>query len=151
MAHYIIGGIVFFISGDNIYSWYVNRYNEHLLNETVEKGNQPDVGVKEGNQIPWVVIVKRLKKILQPYEDQLFYHVICGEYGTGKTTLIKLAAKEVGMGVIYIDVPSVFEKFAEEFANAINFSFEKHISYSVQLMRKILGDTNSKLIVTIYC
>ncbi|RGB36705.1 hypothetical protein C1646_782981 [Rhizophagus diaphanus] len=32
--------------------------------------------------------------ILQPHEDQPYYHLISGEHGTGKTTLIKIASKE---------------------------------------------------------
>ena len=50
------------------------------------------------------------------YKDQSFYHVICGERGTGKTTLIRSASREVGQdedkgiqggkGVIYVEIPA---------------------------------------------
>ncbi|PKY22868.1 hypothetical protein RhiirB3_436922 [Rhizophagus irregularis] len=73
--------------------------------------------------------MKLLKGILQPNEDQSSYYVVSGEHGTGKTISIKITSNEVGqddkgtqggMGV-----PANIEKFAEEFAKAINFSFEK--------------------------
>ncbi|GBC52973.2 uncharacterized protein OCT59_028492 [Rhizophagus irregularis] len=89
--------------------------------------------------------MKLLKGILQPNEDQSFYHVVSGEHGTGKTILIKIASNEVGqddkgtqggMGV-----PANIEKFAEEFAKAIDFSFEKCVSFTALLKRNIVGHT----------
>ncbi|PKC66207.1 hypothetical protein RhiirA1_460009 [Rhizophagus irregularis] len=74
--------------------------------------------------------MKLLKGILQPNEDQSSYYVVSGEHGTGKTISIKITSNKVGqddkgtqggMGV-----PANIEKFAEEFAKAINFSFEKY-------------------------
>ncbi|RGB28617.1 hypothetical protein C1646_819006 [Rhizophagus diaphanus] len=57
------------------------------------------------------IVVERLKKIFQLNRNQSFYHVVCGEHGTGKTTLTRIASREVGqdkdkgiqggMGVIY--------------------------------------------------
>ncbi|CAB5366767.1 unnamed protein product [Rhizophagus irregularis] len=55
-------------------------------------------------------IMKLLKGILQPNEDQSSY-ILCGQDDKGT---------QGGMGV-----PANIEKFAEEFAKAINFSFEK--------------------------
>uniref|UniRef100_U9TCH0 Uncharacterized protein n=1 Tax=Rhizophagus irregularis (strain DAOM 181602 / DAOM 197198 / MUCL 43194) TaxID=747089 RepID=U9TCH0_RHIID len=90
--------------------------------------------------------MKLLKGILQPNEDQSFYHVVSGEHGTGKTILIKIASNEVGqddkgtqggMGV-----PANIEKFAEEFAKAIDFSFEKCVSFTALLKRNIVGHTD---------
>ncbi|GBC45858.2 P-loop containing nucleoside triphosphate hydrolase protein [Rhizophagus irregularis DAOM 181602=DAOM 197198] len=61
----------------------------------------PDVNLSKEMLVSRPEIIERLKKILQPHKDQPYYHVISGEHGTGKTTLI--ASKEVGL---YIDVPS---------------------------------------------
>ena len=68
--------------------------------------------------VPRLIIVEHLKNILQPYKNQSFYQVVCGGHGTGKTTLIRIASREVGqvkdknkviqdggMGVIYVDIP----------------------------------------------
>ncbi len=166
MAYYLIGGIAFFISGDNVYSWYVNRCNERLLNETIEKGTRPDVGISRDKLVSRPVIVERLKKVLQPYEDQSSYHVVCGEHGTGKTTLTRIASREVGqvkdkdnkviqdggMGVIYVDIPANpnLNKFGDAFGKALNFTFEEHISYTKHLVRKIFGATEGTLSLMLY-
>ncbi|RIA81977.1 hypothetical protein C1645_836098 [Glomus cerebriforme] len=187
LAYYLVGVIAFFLSGNSMYCWYRNRYNERLLNETIEKGTRPNLEISRNELVPRPLIIERLKKILRPSKDQASYYVVCGEHGTGKITLTKIASREVrevkdennnennnenknennnenknennnenknennnvtqegGMGVIYVDVPAAFEEFAEEFAKAINFTFEEHISYTAQLMRKILGDTKKKI------
>jgi len=128
---------------DLLYAWHRNRCNEHLLNETVEKGTQPEIDVLD-ELVPRPLVVERLKKILQPHKNQSFYHVVCGEHGTGKTTLTRIASREVGQGVIYVDPPSDVEDFGKAFGKALNFVFEEQISFTKQLMRKILGDTNNK-------
>jgi len=158
----IVTGLVSFISMDLIFAWYRNRRNERLLNETVEKGTRPDVGVSEDKLVPRPVMIERLKKIIQPYEDQSHYNVVCGEHGTGKTTLTRIASREVGqdkdkgiqggMGVIYVEIPAdaeSIEDFGIAFGESLNFAFEERISFTAQLMKKILGPTNSKLIIII--
>ncbi|GBB86405.1 hypothetical protein RclHR1_12840003 [Rhizophagus clarus] len=42
------------------------------------------------------------------------------------STLVRLASREVGHGVVYVDVPTVINDFGEEFGKAINFVFERH-------------------------
>ncbi|CAG8551542.1 17209_t:CDS:2 [Acaulospora morrowiae] len=145
LANIIVTGLAGLISVDLMYARYRNRCNERLLNETVEKGTRPRAGISSDKFVPRPEIVERLKRIFQPYEDQSSYHMVYGEHGTGKTTLTRIASSEVGHGVIYVDVPANFEKFAEEFARAINFTFEERISFTAQLMKKILGSTNNKL------
>ncbi|CAJ0914601.1 233_t:CDS:2, partial [Entrophospora sp. SA101] len=148
LAKIFVTGFLGFISVDLLYAWYRNRCNERLLNETVEKGTRPKVGISNDKFVPRPVVVERLKKIFQPYEDQSFYQVICGEHGTGKTTLTRISAKEVGQGVIYVDVPANFNELGEAFGKAINFTFEEQISFTGQLMRKILGETSGKFFIT---
>ena len=63
--------------------------------------------------------------------------------------LTRIASSEVGHGVIYVDIPFHVEDFAEVFGKALNFTFEKHISYTVRLINKILGNTNRRLITAI--
>jgi len=70
----------------------------------VEKGTRPGAGISSDKFVPRPEIVERLKRIFQPYEDQSFYYMVCGEHGTGKTTLTRIASSEVGHGVIYVDV-----------------------------------------------
>ncbi|RIA90851.1 P-loop containing nucleoside triphosphate hydrolase protein [Glomus cerebriforme] len=148
-------GFMIFISGDLLYAWYLDSCNESLLNETMEKGTRPDVGIKEDELVPRPVVIERLKKILLPRKDQSFYYVVCGEHGTGKTVLTRIASREVGedkkrgiqggRGVIYVDIPpndpnvkDFDEEFGEAFGKALNFKFEENISFSAQLMKKYL-------------
>ncbi|CAB4493669.1 unnamed protein product [Rhizophagus irregularis] len=49
------------------------------------------------------------------------------------------------MGVIYVEIPSDtedkdVEHFGKAFRKSLNFRFEEHISFTAQLMKKILGD-----------
>ena len=148
MANIIVTGIVGVISVDLLYAWYRNRCNERLLNETVEKGTRPGAGISSDKFVPRPEIVERLKRIFQPYEDQSFYYMVCGEHGTGKTTLTRIASREVGDGVVYVDIPSDFEDLGEAFGKAINFAFEENISITEQLGRKILGITKGNIVTS---
>ncbi|CAH1769031.1 5884_t:CDS:2, partial [Entrophospora sp. SA101] len=56
-----------------------------------------------------------------------------------------ISAKEVGQGVIYVDIPANIMQLGEAIGKAINFSFEEDISFTAQLLRKILGDTSKKI------
>ena len=145
---------------DLLYARYQNRHNKHLLNKTVEKGIQPKIDVSDDEFVSRLLVVNRFKKILQPNRNQSYYHVVCGEHGTGKTTLIRSASREVGqdedkgiqggIGVIYIEIPADaedIEDFGIAFGASLNFAFEERISFTSQLMKKILGDTNGKLII----
>src|SRR6266498_4123991 len=117
---------------DLAFAWYRDYRNEYRLNKTVEKGTWPDVDVSEEKLVSRPVIIGRLKTILLPHEDQSSYHVICGEHEIGKTTLIKIASREVGQnkkkgiqggrGVIYVDIPPDLQNFGKEFGKALNFA-----------------------------
>ncbi|PKY61119.1 hypothetical protein RhiirA4_485673 [Rhizophagus irregularis] len=107
-----------------------------------EEGTKPEIGILDDEIFPRPIVVNLLKNIFQPDKNQSFYHSVCGEHGTGKTTLVRIASKEVGSGVIYIDVPSNVKDFGEAFGKAINFAFEERVSFTKQLIRK-LGSINS--------
>ncbi|CAG8667676.1 13317_t:CDS:2, partial [Acaulospora morrowiae] len=140
LANIIVTGLVGLISVDLLYAWYRNGCNERLLNETVEKGTRPEIDVLNDELVSRPLVVDRLKKIFQPHRNQSFYHMVCGEHGTGKTTLTRIASREVGQGVIYVDIPADIEDFGKAFGRALNFAFEEHISWT----RKVLGDTNMR-------
>jgi len=78
-------------------------------------------------------------RILKPSDEYFFYHTVVGEHGTGKTTVVKQAAKEAGKGVIYVSIPSELENFGDEFAKALGWSFDEHISLTGAFGRKFLG------------
>ena len=136
-----------FIIGDVLFALFINMYNRRCLDKIVEKGTRPVVGVSDDKLIPRPEIIERLKNILQPCKDQSSYYVVCGEHGTGKTTLTRIASNEVGCGVIYVDIPANFEELGEAFRKAINFASVDHVSLLGRLMRKIDGNFSSPL----YC
>ena len=136
-----------FIIGDVLFAWSLNKYNQYCLNNVVEKGTRPAVGISKDKLISRPEIIERLKNILQPYEDQSSYHVVCGEHGTGKTTLTKIASNEIGAGVIYVDIPADLDELGEAFRRAINFAYVDRISLLGQLMRKIHGN----FFLPLYC
>jgi hypothetical protein len=116
------GGAVI-LAGDLIYLGWINQSNERRVNKTMEKGTRPQELISEDKLIPRSEVVERLKKIFLPGKDHSNYHVVCGEHGTGKTTLTIKAAREVEKGVIYVDIPSCTDTdqsetlFGEAFGN----------------------------------
>ncbi|GES74430.1 P-loop containing nucleoside triphosphate hydrolase protein [Rhizophagus clarus] len=140
----VVSILLFFVSGDVIYAFGRSKYNEYLLNKTVEEGTRPKIDISDDKLVSRPLVVERLKKILQPDRDQSYYYLICGEHGTGKTTLARIASSEVGCGVIYVDIPANLDELGEAFGKAINFALEK-VSVTGQWLRKIKSDDAPKL------
>ncbi|CAB4488582.1 hypothetical protein RhiirA1_467093 [Rhizophagus irregularis] len=82
--------------------YWAQSYKQHNI-KILEKEILKEVVLPYG-YISRPEVVEQIKKIFQPDNDHSYYHVIYGEVGTGKTTLVKKAIKEVGKGVIYIDI-----------------------------------------------
>ncbi|CAG8633024.1 4986_t:CDS:2, partial [Paraglomus brasilianum] len=120
-------------------SWY-NHRNERILLHAFEHGSCPEPDVKQKQLIDREVVIKKLRQILKPISDDT-YHVIVGNHGTGKTTVVRQCARDVGKGVIYVDVPPVLDNFVNNLADAIGF--KEHVSITESLKRKILGNSES--------
>ncbi|PKC05308.1 hypothetical protein RhiirA5_421066 [Rhizophagus irregularis] len=118
------------------------RNNDSRLIKNVKEGTRPEINVSADELFPRPIIVSHLKAIFQPAKNQSRYYTVCGEPGTGKTTLIKLALKEVGRGVVYVDVPPFVNDFGETFGEAINFAFEEDVSLNNQLRRKLSDESD---------
>ncbi|GBB93092.1 hypothetical protein RclHR1_21050001 [Rhizophagus clarus] len=112
------------------------KSSRRLISSNTNKESRKSGNGQSGNLNKLVFrsdIIEHLKQILQPDEDESSYYVIYGEHGTGKTTLAKIASKDVGQGVIYVEVPSNLEnieQFGIAFGKSFNFAFEKHISFT---------------------
>ncbi|CAG8808529.1 5112_t:CDS:2, partial [Gigaspora margarita] len=100
---------------DFVVAFVVDRVSEYRVISALENGTKP---------------------VPKPDKDHSYYHVICGEHGTGKTTLARMEAKNVGRGVIYVDVPPDFEDLGKSFGKAINMFFLEDISIISLLVRK---------------
>src|SRR5688572_19662960 len=108
-----------------------NRY-KNLPIKTVERGTRPKTYVSEDELVSRSEVMRKLMEILQPNKFQESYHLIYGESGIGKTTLIRLALNKAGeqqdnekskqgeKGIIYVDVPADSKDFGKAFGKAIN-------------------------------
>ncbi|RIA98243.1 P-loop containing nucleoside triphosphate hydrolase protein [Glomus cerebriforme] len=102
---------------------------------------EPDVMQKQ--LIYRKVVIKKLRQIFEPIPDHSSYHIVIGNHGTGKTTVVQQCARDVGKGVIYVDVPPVLDNFIDNLAKAIGYSFKEYVSYSESFKQKILGNSES--------
>lgn len=65
-----------------------------------------------------------LKKILtDPNVD--CYWIVSGEHGTGKTTTVQNVCREIGKGIIYVDIPENIGLFNHSFAQAIGVFYHQ--------------------------
>ena len=112
-----------------------------------EHGSCPEPDVMQKQLIYREDVIKELKRILKPISDYSYYHVIFGNHGTGKTTVVRQCAREVGKGVIYVDVPPVLDEFVDNLAKAIGYSFKEYVSFTESLKWKILGNNESGKVI----
>ncbi|CAG8817244.1 206_t:CDS:2 [Gigaspora margarita] len=138
MTKIILGGISL-ISMDLIIAECRRRYNEHAFFNTFLTGSKNTLKNPPSNFISREEIVNKIKPMLTPQPDSSFYQVISGSHGVGKSTIVSQAAREVGRGVIYVDIPPDNTQFGNEFAKALNISFDEHITFMSTLFRKIWG------------
>ncbi|CAG8789194.1 13248_t:CDS:2, partial [Dentiscutata erythropus] len=108
-------------------NWY-NRRNERIILHAFEHGSCPEPDVMQKQLIYREVVIKKLRRILEPISDHSSYHVVVGNHGTGKTTVVRQCARDVGKGVIYVDVPPVLDNFIDKLAKAIGYSFKEIIT-----------------------
>ena len=80
---------------------------ESAIYEKLKKG--PEFREAIIATIPRKSIVEEVKMLITPTEENRSYHLIVGEHGTGKTSLIELALnsmdKDKPRGIVYIDLP----------------------------------------------
>ncbi|KAI3655280.1 hypothetical protein MP638_006861, partial [Amoeboaphelidium occidentale] len=120
-----IGGL---FGSQYAYVSYIAYSDDQKLKRTLESGSRPAISVKDTQFVDRPSLVKDLTRMLSPKVDEegSSYYVISGEPGTGKTTMIKKVAQEIGGGVIYVNVPEKVEKFDEAFASETGYSFRSN-------------------------
>ncbi|CAF1416092.1 unnamed protein product [Adineta ricciae] len=123
------------------YVIYEQVKNDYEIKHTFSNGSCPNFKFKEEQLLERRTLLDQLIKIVTPVPDKLVssYYIVLGEHGSGKSTLIRQAAREVGPGVVYVDVPSNVEKFGFAFARAIRFNFKEHIRLSTWIESKMFG------------
>jgi AAA+ ATPase superfamily predicted ATPase len=144
-----ISGIIL---ADVFYTLYKDKFNKYYFSKIIEKGTQPEVNISPLQYISQPEIVEYFKRMFKPQKNQSFYHVICGEYGIGKTTLVKEALKEARQGVIYINIPTNLNDLDKAFEKALkNFNILPSEGLMKPIARRILGfkTINGKFIIKI--
>lgn len=108
-----------------LYAYYKEMQNRKAPQEAVMKGYCPAPLVNDVIERPDVE--KALREILNPKIGKFdpFYYLISGEHGTGKTTIVRKICREIGNGIIYIDVPKVPGAIVLELAHALNYDMEE--------------------------
>ncbi|PKY42169.1 hypothetical protein RhiirA4_455917 [Rhizophagus irregularis] len=115
---YILGAISTFCTGDL-------DVEANTMSKTIGGGTQ----LIPGDEFtPRPIIENQLKKILQPPKKSVVLYMICAEFGTEKALSIKKVSKEIGHGIIHVDVPYDVEDFGITFGEAFNFEFEEDIT-----------------------
>ena len=82
-------------------SWY-NRWNESILLHTFEHGSCPELNVMREQLIYREVVIKKLRRIFELISDHSSYHIVVRNHRTGKTTVVRQYARDVGKVVIYV-------------------------------------------------
>ncbi|RHZ52402.1 hypothetical protein Glove_461g68 [Diversispora epigaea] len=96
------------------------KYKISYANKAIQKGTIPEMNISSDKFYPRSQVLEKLKKLFTPQKYFQSCHIIYGKHGIGKSTLIKMASKEIGQGVIYVDIPSNIEDFGKNFAKAMN-------------------------------
>src|SRR5438094_964182 len=125
--------------------WY-NYQNKRAIFNVFENGSCPKPNVMQGKLIYREVVIKELREILRLIPDHSSYHIIVGNYGTGKTTAVRQCANDVRKGVIYVDISPVLDDFIDNLAKAIGYSFKEYVSFAESFKQKILGYGGSGMV-----
>ncbi|RHZ80078.1 hypothetical protein Glove_139g64 [Diversispora epigaea] len=114
---FIVSGLLFGIS----LILYENSTSRRI-NKAVQKGTLPKLYISRNQYYPRPQVLEQLKKIFTPQKYSRPFYIIYGKDGIEKSTLIKMASREVGQGVIYVDIPLSSDNcyFGREFAKAMN-------------------------------
>jgi hypothetical protein len=73
------------------------------------------------------ILVRNIEPV-ERRKDFCGYCVVSGDEGTGKTTAARTIARNIGKGVIYIDIPSLFEIFPEDLVEKFGLDYDKQFS-----------------------
>ena len=116
---------------------YVKYRNERAVFLAIKRGTYPKL---PDNLVPRTLTIEKLKEIFCKPHD---YHLIVGEHGTGKTTVVIQTATEFGGGIVYIQGSDKLDKFSDAFVKALGWSYAVD---RISGLLKILGvqDTNGK-------
>ena len=95
--------------------------------------------------LPRAALCEQVRGMLRPAKPALFYGVVAGPPGSGKTTMLRSICREVGGGVGYLDVSPAVENFGADLGEAFNFSLEKQVGIFNIVTQAVLGSKTLEL------
>jgi hypothetical protein len=110
--YWSLQSVIAYVTQESWTGWY--KENQRRVHESARQSaiyNKLKEGPKFWKEIKGVILRKELvddvKKLIAPTAGSGLYHLIIGEHGTGKTSLIQLAVDDLKepKGVIYVDMP----------------------------------------------
>jgi len=131
-------GFFAFILSDLVYAAFKDWNRDRILMSSFGDGSCPSVAAPK-------VLVDRSEELnkvvnyLQLPLDQGRYSFICGEHGTGKTSLVLEACRKIGPGCVYVSVPDEPQHFGTVLAEAIHFDPTSSITFIGALHRRLYG------------
>ena len=85
-------------------------------------------------------VERDLRAILTPTRKVNEYIVIFGEGGTGKTSSIQKVCKELGQGIIYVNLSGSAQYFNQSFAQSMNVRYHQQINGgNAYIHKKVFG------------
>ena len=133
----IVGSIVGLIGANLIASYGYSVYYRRTILDTLIHGTLP-----AAERLPSFLrneVKEEIRSLLRPIEPSKFFHVVFGQPGCGKSSLIKAVAHEINGGVGLIDVSPATESFGIDLGETFGFKFEQEITIFNWVTRIVLG------------
>ncbi|CAI2168511.1 4464_t:CDS:2 [Funneliformis geosporum] len=141
-----IGNGVFLALLDfSVASWY-NRWNDRMILHAFEHDSCLEPDITQEEMIYCEDVIKKLRRIIKPAPNHNSYHIIVRNHRTGKTTVVRQSAREVEIGVIYVDAPSKLDEFLDNLEMAI--SFNEYLPLSISVKQRTRGENKSGFLVS---
>lgn len=83
------------------------------------------------NAIPREDVLELVSSVIKPSPHVKFYSLIVGSHGVGKSTAVRNAAKKIGSGVLYLNIPAGFDesRIASALGDTLGFEFDEGVGF----------------------
>ena len=119
----VIGGVSLVGVTTVIYVGFMAWSHENIMHKKFEGAITVTQTLE--NYVTRGAVETKLMKILKPGKVDNFW-ILCGEHGIGKTSSVQKICKDIGKGIVYVNVPENINVFDLAFAEAIGFKNVHH-------------------------
>eukprot|EP01133_Synstelium_polycarpum_P015215 gene15215-18006_t len=125
-----VGVIGAYCNKDRIVGDLKEEYKKKRVYQAFVNGVCPTYNEAKETYVERNELVESIVSRLKPDKTTCMFSLIYGETGTGKTTAILQACRQVGGGVVYVSVPSNAGGFERALGQAFNLDTDKMDCYS---------------------